>query len=108
MFNLLPSSLGKTFYFCIYLFYRLAVLALRCFVQAFSRCSEQRLPFVVLCGVLIMVASLVAKHSVRASVVVALGLVALRYVGSSWTRDRTCVPSIARQILNHWTTREAP
>ena len=27
---------------------------------------------------------------------------------SSSTRDRTCVPCIARQILNHWTTREIP
>ena len=25
---------------------------------------------------------------------------------SSLTRDQTLVPSIARQILNHWTTRE--
>ena len=25
---------------------------------------------------------------------------------SSLTRDRTCVPCIGRQILNHWTTRE--
>ena len=25
---------------------------------------------------------------------------------SSLTRDRTCVPSISRQILNYWTTRE--
>ena len=31
-----------------------------------------------------------------------LGLVALRHVGSSWTRDQTHVPCIARQILNHW------
>ena len=36
------------------------------------------------------------------------GLVALRHVESSLTRDRTSVPSIARQILNYWTTREAP
>ena len=35
------------------------------------------------------------------------GLVALWQVGSSWTRDQTGVPCIARQILNHWTTREA-
>ena len=35
-----------------------------------------------------------------------LGLVALRYVEYSWTRDQTCVPCIARQILNHWTTRK--
>ena len=25
---------------------------------------------------------------------------------SSWTRDRSDVPCISRQILNHWTTRE--
>ena len=37
-----------------------------------------------------------------------MGLIALRHVGSSWARDRTCVPCIARWILNHWTTREAP
>ena len=35
-------------------------------------------------------------------------LVVLQHVGSSWTRDRTSVPCIARWILNHWTTREAP
>ena len=29
-----------------------------------------------------------------------------QHVGSSWTRDRACVPCIARWILNHWTTRE--
>ena len=27
---------------------------------------------------------------------------------SSLTRDRTCVPCIGRQILNHWTPREIP
>ena len=27
---------------------------------------------------------------------------------SSPTRDRTCVPRIGRQILNHWTPREIP
>ena len=35
------------------------------------------------------------------------GLVALRHVGSSRTRDRTCVPCIGRRILNHCATREA-
>ena len=35
------------------------------------------------------------------------GLVALRHVGSSCTRARTCVPCIGRRILNHCTTREA-
>ena len=28
-------------------------------------------------------------------------------MGSSWTRDQTCVPWIVGAILNHWTTREA-
>ena len=34
------------------------------------------------------------------SAVVATGLVALRHVGSSWTRDQTSVSCIARGILN--------
>ena len=34
------------------------------------------------------------------------GLAALWHVWSSQTRDRTHVPCIDRQILNHWTTRE--
>ena len=34
------------------------------------------------------------------------GLVALRHVGSSWTRGGTHVPSIGRWILDCWTTRE--
>ena len=37
-----------------------------------------------------------------------MGVVALQHVGSSQTRDRTPVPHIGRQILNHWTTREIP
>ena len=37
-----------------------------------------------------------------------MGLVAPWHVGSSQTRDQTCVPCTARQILNHWTIREAP
>ena len=27
---------------------------------------------------------------------------------NSWTRDLTCVPSIGKQTVNHWTTREIP
>ena len=34
------------------------------------------------------------------------GLVALQHVGSSRTRDQTCVPCIGRRILNHGATRE--
>ena len=35
-----------------------------------------------------------------------VGLVVLQHVGSSWTKDQTGVPCIARWILNHRTTRE--
>ena len=34
------------------------------------------------------------------------GLLALQHMGSSRTRDPTCVPCIGRRILNHWTTKE--
>ena len=37
-----------------------------------------------------------------------MGSVAPQHVGSSWTRDQTCVPYTGREILNHWTTREVP
>ena len=42
------------------------------------------------------------------SVFATQGLIALRHVGSSWTRDWIHVPCILGQILNHWTTREVP
>jgi len=35
-----------------------------------------------------------------------MGLVAPWHVGSSWTREQTCIPCIGRWILNHWTNRE--
>ena len=41
------------------------------------------------------------------SVAVVQRLNAQQPVGSSWTRDGPGVLCIARQILNHWTTREA-
>ena len=36
------------------------------------------------------------------------GLTDPQHMRSSWTRDQTSVPYIARQILNLWTTRKAP
>ena len=42
------------------------------------------------------------------SAVGALGLSCPQHVGSSQTRERTCVPCIGKWILNHWTTRERP
>ena len=44
----------------MYLF--LAVLSVRCYARAFAHCSERGLFFVVVRGLLIAVASLVAEH----------------------------------------------
>ena len=104
----------------------------------FSSCGEWGLLFVVVHGLLIVVASFVAEHGFQGhglqqlwhvgSVVVACGLqqlwlmdcraqaqqlwrtglVAPRHGRSSWTRARTYVPCIGRQILNHCATREVP
>ena len=52
--------IGLFIYLFIYLF--LAVLGFRCCAWAFSSCGEQGLLFVVVHGLLIGVASLVAKH----------------------------------------------
>ena len=106
------------------------MLGLHCCVQAFSSCGEWRLLFVVVRGLLIVVASLCCRAQalgVQASGVVAhglrscgsqalecmlsswrTGLVALQHVGSSRTRDLAPVPCIGRRILNHSTTREVP
>ena len=103
----------------IYLF--LAALGLCCCTWAFSTCSEQGLLFIAVRGLLIAVASLVAEHGLQAHGLQQLwlsgsraqdqqlqctGLVALRHVGSSQTRARTCVPCIGRQILNQCAIRE--
>ena len=51
-------------FFKIYLF--LAALHLRCCARAFSSCGEWGLLFVVVHGLLIAVASLVAEHGLQA------------------------------------------
>ena len=75
-----------------------AVLGLGCRSWAFSSCSV-----------------LLSSCRVRASCcggfccgagTLGTGLVAPQHVGSSQTRDQTCVPRIGRRILNHWTNRD--
>ena len=58
--SLVVASGGVTLLF-IYLFF-LAALGLRCCVWAFSSCCERGLLFVVVRGLLIVVASLAAEH----------------------------------------------
>ena len=90
------------------------VLGLHCCAQAFSNCVKRGLLFIVMCGLLTAVASLVLEHwlqahglqqlwlvgsRVQAQQLWCTGLAAPRHVGSSRTRAQTCVPCIGRRIL---------
>ena len=56
------SKKSTLFFFIIFIYLFLAVLGLCCCVGAFSSCGEQGLLFIVVCRLLIAVASLVAEH----------------------------------------------
>ena len=58
--NLANVKKKLSFFLKIYLF--MAALGFRCCVRAFSSCGERGLLFVVVRGLLIAVASLVAEH----------------------------------------------
>ena len=88
----------KQFFFVFWLCWVFVV------AQTFPSCSKWELFFLLVHRALSEVASFVAEHRLR-------GARALLPQGTwepSQTRDRTCVPCFSRQILNHWTTREAP
>ena len=55
-------SSDLTWVFIYFFIYFLAVLGLRCCARTFSSCSEWGLLFVVVRGLLIVVASLVVEH----------------------------------------------
>ena len=88
----------------------MTVLALRCCALAFSSCGKRGLLLVAIYGLLLAVLLLLRSMDSRAQAqsLWHTGFIAPRHVGSSHTRDRTCVLSISRQSLNHWTTREIP
>ena len=97
------------------IFYLLAVLGLHC-CAGFSSCAERGLPFTEVWG-LLTVASLtqhrlegagteamarrLAGSRAQARVWWCSGLAVLRHAGSSQPRDRTGIPRLARQVLNH-------
>ena len=62
----LPEFIYIYIYICIYLnlfiYLFLAVVCLHCCTWTFSSCSEQGLFFIVVSGLLVAVASLVAEH----------------------------------------------
>ena len=64
VFTLFFNYFFKIHLFFIYLF--LAALGLRCCTQAFSSCGERGLLFLMVRGLLIAVASLVAEHRLEA------------------------------------------
>ena len=90
-------------YLIIYLF--LAVLGLRCWVQAFSSCSKCELLFIAVYELLVAVSSLVwsmdsrhtgfSRWSTWAYSLWHIGLVALRCVGSPQTSHWTHIPALA-------------
>ena len=53
------------FFFFNFIYVFLAALGLRCCARAFSSCGERGLPFVLVRGLLIAVASLVAEHGLQ-------------------------------------------
>jgi len=86
----------------------LAALDLHCCSQAFSSCGKWGL--LSRCGTRVSHCSgfSCCRIQVQGHVgsVWNTGLVALRHMGSSRSRDQTCVPCIGRWIVNHWTTKE--
>ena len=74
----------------------MAALGLRCCLWAFSSCGRQGL-------LLVMASPAVALGHVGSS-----SCRSQAHVGSSQSRNQTYIPCIGKQILNHWTTKEAP
>ena len=94
------------FLFKIYLILVLAVLGLNGYVQAFSSCSEQGL----LSGCSEWASHCGGFSWCRAQVLgcTGPGVDAHRLSCLMEPGVKSVFPCIARQILNHWTTREAP
>ena len=94
------------------------MVGLCCCMQGFSRCCNQEILFVWCTGFSLRWFLLLqsagsgylagfSSCSMWAQELWLMGLVASRHVVSSHNREETCVPYTARQISNHWTTREA-
>ena len=98
---------------CLFIYLFLAVLGLHCSAWAshcggFSCCRARALgaqASVVVVHGLSSCGSWALEHRLSSC---GTRAVVPWHVGSSWTRDRICVPCIGRQILNHGATREVP
>ena len=100
VFQFAVSSVWKflSFFFINYLF--LAVLGLlRCCAWAFSSCGEWGLLFIVVCGLLIAVASLVVKHRLQVRGLQQLAARKLRSCGSRALERRLSSCGTRAQLL---------
>ena len=70
------DSTGFIFFLYLFICLLLTALGLRCCTQAFSSCGKQGLLFIVMCRLLIAVASLATEHGLWA-----LRLQQLQYTG---------------------------
>ena len=111
--HLLSLFLGQSFkYIYIYLFILfLGSEGLGCCVWACPSCGKRGLRSVLgqehlTAGGFSSRRAQVLVPGGSAAAVPGLYLAAPWHMGSSWIRDRTGVPCIARQILHHWTTRK--
>ena len=99
--SMTPSIITRTFFFLVWLLFLTFIylwLGLRCWAWALSSSgvwASQRSGL-----------SLRRAQAHKSFSSCGTGLAAPQHVGSSQTRDRTCVPCISRHILNCWTTRE--
>ena len=60
--HILQEALCSFFFLIYFIYFFLAALDLRYRTQAFSSCGERGLLFTAVCGLLAVVASLVAEH----------------------------------------------
>ena len=100
----LLSRLGSMF---LFYFLFLVVLGLHCCARGLSLIAEWELLYLQCAGFSLRWLLLLLSMGSRAWAQQSwrTGLVALRHVGSSRTRDRTRIPCIGKWFLNHWTTR---
>ena len=95
------SFFKDLFIYFFFYFLFLVVLSLRCCTQAFSSCGEQGLLLFWSMGSRCVGFSSWGSWALQCGLSRHMDLVAPWHVGSSQTRDRTHVPCIGRQILNH-------
>ena len=105
--DLIPLVKFLFFFFNKFIYLFLAALGLHCCVQAFSSCSEQGLLFVVVRGLLIVVASLVAEHGLQARGFSSCGARA-QLLCSMWNLPRPGLEHVSPALAGRFLTTAPP